>query len=393
MPALHESIIDASQDAARCVVIQSANPIHDTGGGQRSAQLALEFLERDACVVFVSHGKVTETVDLGLEYGQPRLVCCEMADFNGAAARAVCGGAGGLPSPLVITQVPVRGWARVVRRLARAGAKTVYDCVDRWDSELGAGWYDVREERALAREAALRVASAPELVRHVEELSGAPASLLPNAFNHRMFQKKATFPRPADLPEGRRVALYVGALWGRWFDWDLVERSARRLPDTAFVFVGDHRAEGEGLPGNCHFLGLKAQAELPAYLAHADVAFLPWRVNDITRATSPLKVYEFVAMGLPVVAPGLEPLEEIPGVLSVETADGFVDLLARVGRAGLPEDTADAMDAFGTENSWAARVDALTALADVADAQPNPRRQAHSGGALARLMAWLRGRS
>jgi HAD superfamily hydrolase (TIGR01450 family) len=47
------------------------------------------------------------------------------------------------------------------------------------------------------------------------------------------------------------------------------------------------------------FLGLKPQVALPPYLAHADLAIMPWTEDPVTRATSPLKVYEFVAMGLP----------------------------------------------------------------------------------------------
>ncbi len=237
------------------------------------------------------------------------------------------------------------------------------------------------------------MASAPQLVRHVEDLSGLPASLLPNAFNHSVFRRNETPPRPADLPVGRRVALYVGALWGGWLDWGLVERAARRLGETAFVFVGDHRTEGEGLAENCHFLGLKAHAELPAYLAHSDVAFLPWRVDHITRATSPLKVYEFVAMGLPVVVPDLEPLEGIPGVVPAETADDFIDLLSRVGRTAVSQGTTEAMDAFASENSWAARVDALTALADEASARLGADSKTRQGGALARLVDWYGQRS
>ena len=51
--------------ARGAVLLLSPNPMHDTGGGQRSAQIALELLERGYSVTFVAHGDVTETVDLG----------------------------------------------------------------------------------------------------------------------------------------------------------------------------------------------------------------------------------------------------------------------------------------------------------------------------------------
>jgi glycosyltransferase involved in cell wall biosynthesis len=270
--------------------------------------------------------------------------------------------------------------------LADAGSVRVYDVIDQWDSELGHGWYRAGAERRTAREADLLTASAPELARRLEGMTGRGAHLLPNAYNGRIFHQDAagTLRRPVDLPEASRVALYVGALWGGWMDWALVERAARALPGTAFVFVGDHRDEGADLPANCHFPGLKPQAELPAYLAHADVAFLPWTVDEITRATSPLKIYEFVAMGLPVVAPDLEPLHGIPGVSRRAGVDDFVAGLGEVGRGDLTDGERREMAEFSAANSWKARVDAL--LARVADTTPG---SGASPGPLGRLGRWL----
>jgi len=345
------------------VVVLSANPMHDTGGGQRSAQIALELLERGFCVVFVSHGRVTETVDLRLEYGHDRLVEVGLREAAGSRGRAALARALEGVETTVLTQVPVRSWQRVLDWAGGAGAVRIYDCIDRWDSELGRGWYRPAAERRIARQSDVLVSSASELLHHVEILAEREAHLLPNAFNSRIFRQDVAHERPADLPPASRVALYVGALWGGWLDWDLVGRAAAALPDTAFVFVGDHRGEGRGLPANCVFPGLKAQTALPGYLAHADLAFLPWRANDVTQATSPLKVYEFVAMGLPVVAPAIETLRGIPGVaLSLDGTD-FVGCLRHGGRATLSDDTRAAMRSFADENSWVQRVDALLELA------------------------------
>jgi hypothetical protein len=71
---LRDRLSAAASGARRRAVILSANPMHDTGGGQRSAQLALDLMARDYAVAFVSHGRVTETVDLDLRYEQPCLV-------------------------------------------------------------------------------------------------------------------------------------------------------------------------------------------------------------------------------------------------------------------------------------------------------------------------------
>jgi len=88
MKSLRERVARATEGAPGTVLILSANPMHDTGGGQRSAQMALELLESGYAVVFVSHGRVTETVDLGLRFRRPRLVETSLKSFTGPSVDA-----------------------------------------------------------------------------------------------------------------------------------------------------------------------------------------------------------------------------------------------------------------------------------------------------------------
>ena len=314
-------------------------------------------------VLFVSHGKVTETVDLGMKFDHPGLTSVSLSSLAERDGSATADRFLSHVSPLVITQVPVSAWEPLLVRARAAGAVTIYDCIDRWDSELGRGWYRPDAEQRIAAASDIVVASAPELVHHLERLAERETSLLPNAYNSRVFRRESEPERPSDLPHSRRLALYVGALWGGWLDWDLVGRAARSLPETTFVFVGDRRREGRGLPDNCVFLGLKPQTALPGYLAYADLAFLPWKADEVTQATSPLKVYEFVAMGLPVVGPSIETLRGIPGVRRFTDSADFVEAVRETDRSGLPEAMRREMADFADRNSWVQRVDELLALA------------------------------
>ena len=345
--------------ARGAVLLLSPNPMHDTGGGQRSAQIALELLERGYSVTFVAHGDVTETVDLGLRASYPRLVEASLAAWAGGLEPVALAALASAPRRIALTQVPIERWLPVLDRVRQDGGTTVFDLIDRWDSELGGRWYHRRSERGIVEASDVLVASAPGLVTHVETVGGRRAHLVPNAFNARVFHRDSPRVRPPDLPAEAPVVIYVGSLWGGWMDWALVRRVATELSDLLFVFIGDHRGEGRGLPSNCHFLGLKAQGELPAYLAHAAVGFLPWKVDAVTRATSPLKVYEQVAMGLPVVAPVLEPLDGIPGVELVEGGAAFAAALRRWSGARTSGALEAGMRAFAERNSWARRVDEL----------------------------------
>ncbi len=155
------------------------------------------------------------------------------------------------------------------------------------------------------------------------------------------------------MPQGAWTATYIGALWGDWFDWDLLTSLAAQYPQAAIVVIGDYRGQCPNPSPNLTFLGLKPQLALPAYLAHTDVAIIPWKVNNITQATSPLKLYEYLAMRRPVVTPDLKPLVGIPGVFRAADEKDFLRLVNEVRTAKLP---VDEIDRFIAENNWQARI-------------------------------------
>ena len=127
--------------------------------------------------------------------------------------------------------------------------------------------------------------------------------------------------------EGKPIAGYYGAL-ARWFDYELLETTARRRPDWNFLLIGPdydgslRRAPALACP-NVAWIGPRPYASLPAYLRVFDVATIPFRLGPITMATSPLKLYEYFAGGRPVVTTPLPECVAHPEVHVVWTADEF----------------------------------------------------------------------
>jgi glycosyltransferase involved in cell wall biosynthesis len=341
-------------------VVLSGVPIDDTGGGARCTQIALELLRRRFEVTFVNRFPRYESADLRLRIAHPNLETHELRDLaleawiseRAAVLRDRPSGA--------LVEFPLSEFLPIARRLSAAGVTVVYDLIDDWATSLGADWYSPEVEQAIVDASDRLVTTASVLAEPLQARSGGrPVTVLPNAVNLRLFDASRSYTRPLDLPNAPWVAIYVGALWGEWFDWDLLRACALRYPDSAVVVIGDYRGQCPDRPPNLSFLGLKPQQELPAYLAHADVAIVPWVVNEITRATSPLKVYEYLAMRLPVVAPDLAPLGGLPFVLRARDAEDFVEM---VGRAREVTVDPGELEAFLASNSWEARVDALLAV-------------------------------
>ncbi len=180
--------------------------------------------------------------------------------------------------------------------------------IDDWsDPALGSEWYRPEVERDLITSSDRVIASAPDLVRRAAKM-GAEADLIPNAVNGAIFGVEHS-PRPADLPTGETIIGYHGSLYGDWFDWEALRRVAEANPRAVVVLIGDDKSDHPTLPRNVHFLGLKAQSQLPAYVQRFDVGLIPFKIGDTTHAVSPLKAYEYLASGVPIAAPPLRALQ------------------------------------------------------------------------------------
>lgn len=332
-------------DGAGSVVILGGVPLHDVGGGSRGAQLTLELLRHGYHVTYVARFDAAESVDLGLRFIHPRLEQRRWVDFDidSLAARLTTA------PTLALVELPVPEYLPMVDGLAAAGYRIVYDLLDRWsDVSLGSGWYRIEVERELARRADALIASAPSLVAHLEALSSRAVREVPNGVNTALFSQDPG-PLPADFPAGTgRVLGYHGSLYGNWFDWEELAAVAESHPDVRVVVIGDAPPAHPPLPDNVWLLGLKAQADLPAYVSRFDVGLIPFRVTATTHAVSPLKTFEYLAMGVPVAAP---PLEALIGLAGVYRADRLVAAVAQALEAPRPD-----RDAARLAHGWEERL-------------------------------------
>ncbi len=115
---------------------------------------------------------------------------------------------------------------------------------------------------------------------------------------------------------------YAGAQGSLRFDVELFCAAARATPEATFVLVGpaDEVVASDitrrGL-GNVLMLGPRPYAELGSYVTAFDVGLVPYLVNDFNLGSDPLKVYEYLALGKPVVSVPLPAVEELGEVVSI----------------------------------------------------------------------------
>ncbi|MBK8822576.1 MAG: glycosyltransferase [Anaerolineales bacterium] len=188
---------------------------------------------------------------------------------------------------------------------------------------------------------------------------------------------------PSSLPDdlrpivekGKPIIGYHGAM-ARWFDYDLLRELAQKREDLEFVLIGvDHDQslqESQILEAkNIHWLGAKPYQELPDYLAYFNAGIIPFEVNQITNATSPIKLFEYMAAGKPVIAsPMQETVRYGEFVLIASTVDEWSKQIDAALSYRLDEKKQAVLKEAASINSWAARASLILEKLAIIGASP-----------------------
>ena len=189
--------------------------------------------------------------------------------------------------------------------------------------------------------------------------STAAIALVKNGVNLEVF--KPTGQRPADLPSGQVIG-YVGSVDDR-LDYKLLAAIALNDSKVSLVFVGrimDELAVRQlGRLPNVYLLGPKPVEQLGDYIAAFSVGLIPFVKNDLTAGIYPLKINEYLALGLPVVSTRFADLSDFSGY--IEEATDTAAFLKATERALSGQAPADpiARRNFAAGNSWQGRAEKL----------------------------------
>ncbi len=204
---------------------------------------------------------------------------------------------------------------------------------------------------------------------------GERAFFLDHGVDLERFRPDAPGGEPTDLVSIPHPRIgYFGGLEPQTIDFRLLERVARELPDAQLVLVGDATVAMDGLVAlpNVHWLGMRPYEDIPRYGAGFDVAIMPWRQNAWIAASNPIKLKEYLALGLPTVSIDFPELARYHSLVTAVTDPAqFVSAVAAALADGGPSTPFDRRAAV-EQDSWDSKAYVLADLIGLRRAVAGP---------------------
>jgi GT2 family glycosyltransferase len=260
-------------------------------------------------------------------------------------------------------------WFPLARRIPNS--TLIYDCMDHHEGFGNVAQELLDLEIALMRRADLLVATSDWIEQHGKR-ENRNVEVIRNAGEYDFFSK-----RPDNVyrdPENRKIIGYYGAI-AEWFDLDLIKQVAQSFPQHLILLIGNDTVQAKKYLKACPNVVMEGEvpyASLPHYLHAIDVCLLPFKVIPLTLATNPVKVYEYLSAGKPVVSVKLPELSQFGELVwAVENPTDFVSAIHDILET-LPEadSTLQARQSFAQGQTWQHRA---ASLRHAIDTLPQPK--------------------
>lgn len=330
--------------------------IQDTRGN-RPIRQTQALLRRGVPVIFSYHrsrpedplpeykanGLVQSPVDITLQ----KMAQIASADY-GSAIR------------IYIISYPHPGVVESIKIFRDHGWIIFYDCRDDWEefSRVGmANWYHAETERRVLSESDVTLCVSKTLYDKMQSIVPHARILLsPNAVEAD-FVPAGYIRKPQSRP---KIIGYFGHLSEAWFDWPIFLEIARQRPEYHFEIIGHSEPPGLQLPKNVTLLGPKPWRHLPACAESWSAAIIPFKIGKLSDGVDPIKIYEYLSLGLPVVSFTMPQISDYPYTWTVRDIPGFCSALDEA--CDTAPDMAAVLDFIG-KNTWERRASELLELA------------------------------
>ena len=166
------------------------------------------------------------------------------------------------------------------------------------------------------------------------------------------------------LNKKKPIIMYYGAL-AKWFDYDLIKKLAHTKKYSIVLFgikYDESFDEAMNNEKNIYFMGPRDYKVLKEYAKHADVLTIPFVINNITLATSPVKIFEYMALHKPIVTTDMPECRKYKSVFIGHNHDEFIKKIDEALKLKNDKKYIELLDKEAKENDWSKKAKAIIDL-------------------------------
>lgn len=258
-----------------------------------------------------------------------------------------------------------------IKEFEKKGFKILYEYVDEISSdisqrEIPQETYEKHQNILKNRDYSI-VATAEKLHAEVCEIRGENNIIFScNGVEYDHWKSRETSV-PHDLKDilnlKKPIIGYYGAI-APWLDFELIKKLLKEREDYQIVFIGQIlnsalKEEDYGEFNNFHFLGAKNYYELNNYAKYFDVCTIPFVINEITESTSPIKLFEYMALNKPIVTTNLLECRKYESVLIAKNHDDFIEKIDLALQIKDDAKYIKTLDKEALQNTWKSKTEEI----------------------------------
>lgn len=245
------------------------------------------------------------------------------------------------------------------------GFKFIYEYIDHLSPEL-AGTKDLpknivdKYEYVMSNKNVYVVVTAEELKKDVIKKRGKDNLVVSsNGVDYDFFKKfdeHYNYEKEfLDIINNGKINIcYYGAL-AKWFDYNLIKKVDKTNKYNVILFgikYDESFDERMGKTNNVYFMGSRDYKVLKNYAVKCDILTIPFLLNDITKSTSPVKVFEYMALHKPIVTTDLYECRKYKSIFIGKNHDDFIKKLEISYSKNDDKKYIDLLDKEAKENDW-----------------------------------------
>jgi hypothetical protein len=244
--------------------------------------------------------------------------------------------------------------------------KLIYEYIDELEIFHMYGPEMEKDHQELLKKADVTVCTATKLFNQVKNTAKNPI-VSTNAGDYEFFAKTNEFPInnliKEKIKEYKCVLGYYGAL-AKWFDYETVKEVANRRKDWLWILVGinyDGTLDRSGLLDIDNILYIPPQPYklLPTFLKAFDIATIPFVINEITLSTSPVKLFEYMAAGKPVMSSKMPECLKYESVRTYNDVNDLIEIVENFLNLNKSDRYWNILDEDARNNTWDAKTDEI----------------------------------